>query len=121
PGPTPRGRGVSGLRVTPAPPGAQPRFIVSGFNPQDAPIEVKQPRVYFGEPPPNSPEYVVANSAQGEYDAQTTGETSLFNYDGDGGVQLSDIGRRLAFAIRFRDINLLISRNSKEQSRLMFH
>jgi uncharacterized membrane protein (UPF0182 family) len=36
-------------------------------------------------------------------------------------VQLSDIGRRLAFAVRFRDINLLISGNIKNDSRLMFN
>jgi uncharacterized membrane protein (UPF0182 family) len=115
------GYGMVAVQVNSVATGGQPRFIVSGFNPQDAPIEVKEPRVYFGEPPPNSPEFVVANSAQGEYDAQTTGETSLFNYKGTGGVQLSDIGRRLAFAVRFRDINLLISGNIKDESRLMFN
>jgi len=115
------GYGLVAVQVNTAATGGQPRFIVSGFNPKDAPIEVKQPRVYFGEPPPNSPEFVVANTAQGEYDAQTTGETTLFNYEGNGGVQLSDIGRRLAFAIRFRDINLLISGNIKNESRLMFN
>ena len=115
------GYGIVAVQVNTAATGGQPRFIVSGFNPQDPPIEVKQPRVYFGEPPPNSPEFVVANTAQGEYDAQTGGETSLFNYDGDGGVALSDIGRRLAFAVRFRDINLLISGNLKNDSRLMFN
>ena len=36
-------------------------------------------------------------------------------------MQLSDVGRRLAFAVRFRDINLLISGNIKDDSRLMFN
>jgi uncharacterized membrane protein (UPF0182 family) len=115
------GYGFVAVQVNTAAEGGQPNFIVSGFNPQDPAIKVDQPRVYFGEPPPNSPEFVVANTAQGEYDAQGTNETNLFNYDGDGGVQLSDIGRRLAFAIRFRDINLLISGNIKNDSRLMFN
>jgi uncharacterized protein len=115
------GFGMVAVQVNTAAEGGQPDFIVSGFNPQDPAITVDEPRVYFGEPPPNSPEFVVANTAQGEYDAQTGGETSLFNYKGTGGVQLSDIGRRLAFAIRFRDINLLISGNIKDQSRLMFN
>ncbi len=115
------GYGFVGVQVNTAAEGGQPNFIVSGFNPQDPAIKVDQPRVYFGEPPPNSPEFVVANTAQGEYDAQGANETNLFNYDGDGGVQLSDIGRRLAFAIRFRDINLLISGNIKNDSRLMFN
>jgi uncharacterized protein len=116
------GYGMVAVQVNTAATGGQPDFIVSGFNPPDPKIKVEQPRVYFGEPPPNSPEFVVANSAQGEYDAQGTGDTTnLFNYEGDGGVQLSDIGRRLAFAVRFRDINLLISGNIKNESRLMFN
>ena len=117
------GYGMVAVQVNTAAQGGQPDFIVEGFNAEDAAIKVTQPRVYFGEPPPNAPEYVVANSAQGEYDAPSlSGETNkLFSYNGDGGVQLSDIGRRLAFAIRFRDINLLISGNVKSDSRLMFN
>ena len=117
------GYGMVAVQVNTAAQGGQPDFIVQGFDTKDAAIPVDQPRVYFGEPPPNAPEFVVANSAQGEYDAPSlSGETTkLFNYDGDGGVQLSDIARRLAFAVRFRDINLLISGNIKNDSRLMFN
>ena len=117
------GYGMVAVQVNTAAQGGQPDFIVQGFDTKNAAIPVDQPRVYFGEPPPNAPEYVVANSAQGEYDAPSlSGETNkLFSYNGDGGVQLSDIGRRLAFAIRFRDINLLISGNIKGDSRLMFN
>jgi uncharacterized protein len=117
------GYGMVAVQVNTAAQGGQPDFIVQGFDTKNAAIPVDQPRVYFGEPAPNAPQFVVVNSAQGEYDAPSlSGETNkLFNYDGDGGVQLSDIGRRLAFAIRFRDINLLISGNIKNDSRLMFN
>jgi uncharacterized membrane protein (UPF0182 family) len=117
------GYGLTAVRVNTASTGGQPDFIVSEFDLKNAKIRVDQPRVYFGEPPPNSPEFVIANSAQGEYDAPSlSGEaTNLFHYDGDGGVQLSDVGRRLAFAVRFRDINLLISGNIKDDSRLLFN
>src|SRR4029453_7987595 len=111
------------VQVNTADEGGQPDFIVKGFNPENSDIQVTEPRVYFGEPPSNAPEFVVANSAQGEYDSPSlSGETtSLFNYEGTGGGQLSDMGRRLAFAVRFRDINLLISGNVKSDSRLMFN
>ena len=117
------GYGMVAVQVNTADQGGQPDFIVKGFNPENPAIRVDQPRVYFGEPPPNAPEFVVANSAQGEYDAPSlSGETNkLFSYEGQGGVQLSDLGRRLAFAVRFRDINLLISGNVKSDSRLMFN
>jgi uncharacterized membrane protein (UPF0182 family) len=117
------GYGMVAVQVNTADEGGQPDFIVKGFNPQDPAIKLDQPRVYFGEPPPNAPEFVVVNSAQGEYDAPSlSGETNkLFSYDGPGGVQLSDLARRLAFAVRFRDINLLISGNVKADSRIMFN
>jgi len=117
------GYGMVAVQVNTADQGGQPDFIVKGFNPEDATTPLEEPRVYFGEPPSNAPEFVVANSAQGEYDSPSlSGETtSLFNYEGTGGVQLSDLGRRLAFAVRFRDINLLISGNIKDDSRLMFN
>ena len=117
------GYGHVAVQVNRTASGGQPDFIVSGFNQENAPIAATQPRVYFGEPPPSSPEFVVVNSKQGEYDAPSlTGEaTELFNYDGPGGVQLSDMARRLAFAVRFRDINLLISGNIKSDSRMMFN
>ena len=117
------GYGHVAVQVNRTASGGQPDFIVSGFNQENAPIAATQPRIYFGEPPPNSPEFVVVNSKQGEYDAPslTDKATELFNYDGPGGVQLSDMARRLAFAVRFRDINLLISGNIKSDSRMMFN
>jgi hypothetical protein len=117
------GYGMVAVQVNTADAGGQPDFIVKGFNPEQSDIPVEEPRVYFGEPPPSAPQFVVANSAQGEYDSPSlSGETtSLFNYKGTGGVQLSDMARRLAFAVRFRDVNLLISGNIKNDSRLMFN
>ncbi len=100
-----------------------PDFIVSEFDTANARIPLDQPRVYFGEPPPNAPEYVVAKSAQPEFDGPSAGQTGTdtSSYDGTGGVPLTDITRRLAFALRFRDVNLLISGNIKSDSRLMFN
>jgi uncharacterized membrane protein (UPF0182 family) len=117
------GYGVVAVQVNTSVNAGQPDFIVSEFDLENAKIPVEQPRVYFGEPPANSPAFVVVNSKQPEYGAPSqTGEgTDLFRYDGQGGVQLSDMGRRLAFALRFRDVNLLISGNITGRSRLMFN
>ncbi len=117
------GYGMVAVQVNTSVSGGQPDFIVSEFDTENARIPLEEPRVYFGEPPPNAPEFVVVNSAQPEFDAPAAnGEgAALSKYEGPGGVQLSDIGRRLAFATRFRDINLLISGNIKSDSRLMFN
>jgi uncharacterized membrane protein (UPF0182 family) len=117
------GYGMVAVQVNTSVSGGQPDFIVSEFETEKAKIPVTQPRIYFGEPPANAPEFVVANSAQPEFDApSSTGEgTNLSSYGGSGGVQMSDAFRRLAFALRFRDVNLLISGNIKGDSRLMFN
>jgi uncharacterized protein len=118
------GYGMVAVQVNTSVSGGQPDFIVSEFQTKNAKIPVEEPRVYFGEPPANAPEFVVANTAQPEFDApSSTGEggAGLSNYNGSGGVQLSDMARRLAFGLRFRDINLLISGNIKSDSRLMFN
>ena len=100
----------------------QPDFIVSDFSQANSPIPVDQPRVYFGEPPQGAADYVVANSKQPEVDSpNASGGSNTSSYQGDGGIPLSNLARRLAFALRFRDINLLISGNLTSQSRLMFN
>jgi uncharacterized membrane protein (UPF0182 family) len=116
------GYGVVATQVNTAAKQGQPDFIVSDFDQSKAKIPVTQPRVYFGEPPQAGPDYVVVDTKQPEVDRPTpTGQTQTSSYDGDGGVQLSSMARRLAFALRFRDINLLISGNITSQSRLMFN
>ena len=70
-------------------------------------IPVRQPRIYFGEPPPDTPTYptyVVVGSRQPEVDSPSVsgqGQTSC-RYDGHGGVQLSSPLRRFAAALRIR-------------------
>jgi uncharacterized protein len=80
--------------------------------------EITQPSVYFGL---NQPGYVVVNTKQTEVDYQTTDGTSVeSHYKGAGGVQLSSIFTRAAFALRLGDFNLLISSQITDQSRIMF-
>ena len=79
---------------------------------------VTQPSVYFGL---NNSGYVVANTKQPEIDYQLTNGTNVeTHYTGDGGVQLSNFFDQVMFAIRFSDLNLLISNQITNQSRLMF-
>jgi hypothetical protein len=79
---------------------------------------VTQPSVYFGL---NNTGYVVANTKQPEIDYQLTNGTNIeTHYKGDGGVQLSSFFKQVMFAVRFNDINLLISSQITSNSRLMF-
>ncbi len=79
---------------------------------------ITQPSVYFGL---NNNGYVVANTKQPEIDYQLTNGTNVeTHYKGDGGVQLSSFFNQVMFAIRFNDLNLLISSQITKDSRLMF-
>ena len=79
---------------------------------------VTQPSVYFGL---NNSGYVVANTLQPEIDYQLTNGTNVeTHYAGDGGVKLSNFFDQAMFAIRFSDLNLIISNQITGNSRLMF-
>jgi uncharacterized protein len=79
---------------------------------------IKQPNVYFGL---NEGGYVVANTKQKEVDYQNPdGSTVESHYKGSGGVQLSSLFTRAAFALRLGDFNLLISSQITDQSRIIF-
>jgi len=73
--------------------------------------KVTQPDVYFGL---NSPGYVVADTKEDEIG------TGNPHYQGSGGVQLSSLLKKAAFALRLGDFNLLISGQVTHDSRIMF-
>jgi uncharacterized membrane protein (UPF0182 family) len=117
------GYGVVAAQVNGAETSGRPNFVVSGFNQERAAIPVRQPRIYFGEPPPDAPAYVVVGSRQPEVGSPSVGGEgqASFRYDGRGGVRLSGPLRRVAAAIRFTDLNLLISSNVNGGSRILLY
>lgn len=96
----------------------QPSFTLKDIPPSGVP-ELKQPRIYYGE---NTGGYAVVRTKQREIDFQDqqTGTTRFSTYNGKGGVPLSSFFRRAAFALRFADINMLISGLITPESRAIF-
>ncbi len=117
------GYGAVAAQVNTAEATGRPAFVVSGFDQPGAAIPIRQPRIYFGEPPPDTPAWMAAATRQPEVDAPAPGgEPQVsFRYDGRGGVPLGGPLRRVAFAVRFRDVNLLISSNLTPGSRMVFY
>ena len=96
--------------------GAIPIGIQDGQTPPD--LVVDNPRIYYGE---NTLDSIIVNSNQEELDYQTEqGDLIRIRYAGDGGVQLSSIFRKLAYAWEFGDINILISGEIRPESRLQY-
>ena len=96
----------------------QPNFTLKDIPPDGVP-ELTQPRIYYGE---NTGGYAVVRTKQQEidYQEQEKGTTRFSTYEGDGGVPLSSFFRRAAFALRFADVNMLISGLITPESRAIF-
>jgi uncharacterized membrane protein (UPF0182 family) len=104
----------------------QPRLFIGNLPPVStagAP-PITEPRIYFGERPSS---YVVVGARQNEFDYPTgegdeTGAAGTSTrWTGTTGVRLDTTLMRLLFALRFRDLDLLISDQITDQSQLLFH
>ncbi len=81
-----------------------------------------EPSIYFGV---DLPGWVVANTKQKELDYKyvtgpNAGNPVESHYSGTGGVAAGGLLRRAAFALRFGDLNLLISDQITQSSRVIF-
>jgi uncharacterized membrane protein (UPF0182 family) len=102
----------------------EPNFLVRNVPPL-GPEEIlgdperRQTRVYFGE---LSPEYSVVNTKQKEIDGPGSSdqEQATFTYDGDGGVSIGSTWRKVLFALRYQEKNLLLSGDLTGDSRILY-
>jgi len=100
----------------------RPRFLVRDLG--DVAIDeslsetLGQPRAYFGE---RFGGYSIVNAERNEVDYQTReNESRQTRYQGDGGVGMGSLVRRLAFALRFRELDPLISADVTSQSEAIY-
>jgi len=103
---------------------AEPDFLVGNVPPEidptlsEAGFDLSQPRLYFGE---GLDDYVVVGTQRDEIDYQDQdNETQTTAYDGDDGVPANSLLRRAAFALRFGDLNPLISDFMTDDSKVIY-
>jgi hypothetical protein len=95
-----------------------PRFMVKDIPPISEPgLEVDRPEIYYGE---RTYSHVVVKTGIQEFDYPKGDGNQFTTYQGTGGVELGGFFRRVAFAIRFMDVNLLLSNYISEESRILF-
>jgi len=82
-------------------------------------VELLQPRIYFGQA--QDDRYVVVQTKEEEFDYPMGQENARNRYDGADGVRLSSRLRRLLFALRFGEVNLLVSEALGPESRILLH
>ena len=101
----------------------EPVFYERNIPPSGA-LGEYEPRVYFGE---KSPTYSIVGAAAGasprEFDYPDNSAAGQKNntYSGKGGVALSSFPRQAAYALKYRELNLLLSDAVTDNSRILDH
>ncbi len=96
----------------------QPQFFIKDFPPQsNIDIQVTQPEIYYGE---LTDDTVYVSSGRQEFDYPSGDANVYTNYSGTGGVVLDTLLKRLAFAMRQSDPNVLLTGDITPTTRVQF-
>ncbi len=97
-----------------------PEFLVKDIPPQSTGgfPKITRPQIYYGEV---SNEYVLVRTKSQELDYPSGDQNVYATYSGIGGIQLSSFLRKVAFAMRFGEIKILLSNDLTDQSRIMMY
>jgi uncharacterized membrane protein (UPF0182 family) len=98
--------------------GGNPDFTESDIPPSGE-LNVRQPRVYFGE---QETSYAIVDTHQLELDYPNSSASGQANttYTGGGGVPVGSALSRLLYAIKFRELNILLSGAIDGNSKIMY-
>jgi uncharacterized membrane protein (UPF0182 family) len=81
-------------------------------------LAVTQPGIYYGE---LANDHVFVKTRTEEFDYPRGDDNVFAAYQGNGGVPVANLWRRLLFAIRFRSTDTFFSPNLTPESRVMLH
>ena len=95
----------------------RPGFVLQDIPPVGQP-KIDQPRIYYGE---LTTDYVIVGTTQAEFDYAQEPNDVTTRFSGGGGIGVSSLWDRLLFALRFGDLNILISSQLSDGARVLFH
>jgi len=97
-----------------------PEFLVKDIPPQSTGgfPKITRPQIYYGEV---SNEYVLVKTKSQELDYPSGDQNVYTTYSGVGGIPLSSFFRKVAFAVRFGEIKILLSNDLTDESRIMIY
>ena len=110
------GYGVAMTPVTEVEAGGRPSFFIRDVPPTGI-IPLKRPEIYYGL---KSLDFLIVRSAMEEFNYPGPDGPVYTRYEGKGGVQLSSLFRRLLYAWQFMDLNILITREINQDSRIQY-
>lgn len=80
-------------------------------------IDIERPEIYYGE---KSNHYVIVKTKEPEFDYPRENQNATTFYQGDGGVALDTLLKRLVFAWQFADANIVLTERLTPESRVLF-
>src|SRR6185503_12016659 len=113
------GYGITAVPVDAVTSQGQPDYLVSGIN-REARLPVEEPRIYFGE---ETDTYVITGTDTEEFDyplGESSNQGATTKWHGTTGVAIDNLITRALFAMRFGDLNLLISGQLTSDSQILF-
>lgn len=81
-------------------------------------LEVRSPDIYYGE---GSKDFVITDTGTREFDYPKGDKNVYSSYNGSGGVSIGGFVKKLAMALNFGDIKILVSGALRPDSRILFH
>lgn len=111
------GYGVAMTAVNEVTPEGLPTLLLQDVPPRGK-LRVDRPELYFSE---KSTDYVIVRTRFPEFSYPKGEENVYTTYQGRIGIRIGSPGRRLLFAWRFRDLNILLSDAITAESVILYH
>ena len=98
----------------------QPEFFIKNIPPQSSvDVEVTSPEIYFGELTDN---YIIVNTKAQEFDYPIGGNENAYTmYEGESGVNIGGMFRKLIFALVMADYKMLLANDLTPDSQMLFY
>lgn len=113
------GYGIVMNPVNEVTPTGQPVLVIKDLPPKiSVPLEIERPQIYYGE---KASSYVLVRTNVQEFDFPMGQANARSTYEGNGGISIGSVFRRLLFTLRFGDSKILFTNALTDESRIMYH
>lgn len=97
----------------------QPEFFIKDIPPVAmASLKITRPEIYYGE---LANEYVLVNTKAQELDYPSGDQNIYATYQGQGGVPIGSLWRKLLFSARYATLRIFLSQDLRSESRILYH
>lgn len=113
------GYGIVMTPVNEIGPEGLPVLVVKDIPPKfSVPLKLERPEIYYGE---ETIPYVIVNTKLPEFDYPMGETNATTKYQGSGGIPIKNSFRKLLFALRLKDLEIIFTRYLTPESRVMIY